>query len=73
LAPRFPWGEALVARRQDSPILADVKKIIDALSENEGLTLEGRLILLGLVTDCVIAITRKLEDELATRKDGLVQ
>lgn len=45
--------------------LPDVEKIIDALSVDEGVTIEGRLILLGMMTDYITAVTRKLESEMA--------
>lgn len=48
--------------------LEDAKKIINALSTDEGLILEGKLILLGLVTDYAAQTTKKLESELAREK-----
>lgn len=53
--------------------LQDVKEVINALTGDEGLTLEGKLLLLGMVTDHVAAATKQLEDELATCKGGLTQ
>ena len=46
--------------------LQEVKEIIAALSKDEGLSLEEKLILLGMVTDYITAVTKQLEDELAT-------
>lgn len=43
----------------------DVKKIVHALSTDESLSLEGKLILLGLVTDDINEATKELEGELA--------
>ena len=45
--------------------LQEVKEIIAALSKDEGLSLEEKLILLGMVTDYITAVTKQLEDELA--------
>lgn len=45
--------------------LQDLKKIIDALSADDAFTLEGRLILLGMMADYMADVTKKLEDELA--------
>ena len=53
--------------------LHDVEEIVDALSKDDGLTLEGRLIVLSLVTNYVATVTKKLEDELATCRGGLIQ
>lgn len=43
----------------------DVKAIIDALSKDDGLILEEKLIVLGMIEDHVAAVTKQLEDELA--------
>ena len=43
----------------------DVKEIVDTLSKDDGLTLEGRLVLLSLMTDYITVVTKQLEDELA--------
>lgn len=53
--------------------LQDVKEVINELTRDQGLTLEEKLILLGMVTDHVGAVTKQLEDELATCKGGLTQ
>jgi hypothetical protein len=45
--------------------LPDVKKILDDLSTDDGLTLEGRLILLAMITDYITELTKTLEDGLA--------
>lgn len=45
--------------------LPDVRKILDDLSTDEGLTLEERLILLAMITDYIAKLTKELEDELA--------
>jgi hypothetical protein len=49
--------------------LPDVKKILDDLSTDDGLALEGRLILLALITDYITELANKLEDGL-TRETG---
>ena len=51
--------------------LQDVKEVINALTGDKGLTLEGKLILLGMVTDHVAAVTNQLEGELAACEGGL--
>lgn len=48
----------------------DVKQIINALSKDEGLPIEGRLILLGILIDHITAVTKSLEDELAMGSGG---
>lgn len=53
--------------------IRDIKKIVDALSADYGLCLEEKLVWLALVTDYVETVTRKLEDELAACKGGLIQ
>lgn len=52
--------------------IQDAKGIIDALCRDKGLVLEEKLILLGMVTDFVTEVTKKLEDDLAVCNDGLV-
>jgi hypothetical protein len=49
------------------------KEIINALSRDEGLILEEKLILFGMANDHVTGVAKKLEGGLATWKDGLVQ
>jgi hypothetical protein len=44
--------------------LEDVRKIVDALPNDEGSMLEEKLILLGIVIDHVTEVTKELEDEL---------
>lgn len=48
----------------------DIKQIVDAMSRDEGLPIEGRLILLGMVMDYITAVSKELEDELATGAGG---
>lgn len=50
----------------------DVKKIVDALSRDEGLIPEEKYILLGMVNDHIATVTKRLESELAMEK-GHVQ
>lgn len=45
--------------------LVDVKKIVDELSEDDGLILEERLILLSMITDYTAEVSKKLENKLA--------
>lgn len=53
--------------------LQDIKKIIDALSADERLILEEKLIVLGMMNNRITRVTTTIEDELATCKDGLIQ
>lgn len=53
--------------------IQDVTKIIDALSRDGRPVLEERLILLGMVTDYAMEVTRKLEGELDKCRSGLIQ
>ena len=53
--------------------IEDVKKTIDTLCRDEGMILEEKLTLLGLITDHVTAVTKKLEDELVTQSDVRIQ
>jgi hypothetical protein len=50
----------------------DVKKVISALTRDDGLILEEKLILLNVLTDHLTEVTKQLEDELAASKGGLV-
>lgn len=53
--------------------IEDIKKIIDTLCTDDGLILEEKLILLGLLTDHITKVTTQLEHELAAAKGWLVQ
>ena len=53
--------------------IQDVKKTVDALSRDEGLILEEKLILLGMVSNYIEAVTKRLEEELASDASGLDQ
>ena len=52
--------------------IEDVKRVVGTLCADDGLTLEEKLILLGMVTDYVTRVTKQLEDELdaSERKPG---
>ena len=50
--------------------IQDAKKTIDALSTDDGLVLEERLILLAMLTDYIAEVTKRLEDELPNETGG---
>jgi hypothetical protein len=52
--------------------IEDVKNIIGTLCTDDGLILEEKLILLGLLTDHIREVTKQLEDELSADARGLV-
>jgi hypothetical protein len=52
--------------------IEDVKKTVETLCRDDGLILEEKLILLGLLADHIREVTKQLEDELAADARGLV-
>lgn len=52
--------------------LQDVRETVDALSRDEGIILEEKLILLGMANDHVTAVTKKLKGEVASKESSVV-
>jgi hypothetical protein len=48
-----------------TPYLQDAKKVVDSLAADEELAIEGRLILLGMLSDYITEVMKKIEDGLA--------
>ena len=48
----------------------DAMKTVDALSADDTLMLEERLVLLNLINDYIVDLTKRLEDKLAGEPEG---